>query len=280
MDFSIGHLTNIPVFSPDQVAEALLGFDSAWMIPANMFSHFGPMLYVRRSRARRREMGVKINKSLLARLPPYGQLPSERVKFNLFLQYKIPEFLQGYKSAQWRHWSRSYFRVTLTEHQQVVLSKIDDVANERAVAVYCMPAFVSKDSLHDWAETGMLIANSHFVRSGFLTKHHAYTYIDARGMGQAHSETSGVPSTNIEALLGEPYGTDEPMPLQVASGLALQGIERAIEGSRLSAVYRRSVSRFLEPDSDTQNLFVRLVKIYLFEQVFGIRVMFVMSDSE
>src|SRR3954447_21680846 len=26
-------LTNTPLFSPDQVAEALLGFDSAWMIP-------------------------------------------------------------------------------------------------------------------------------------------------------------------------------------------------------------------------------------------------------
>ena len=225
-------------------------------------------------------MRVKINNSLLNRLPPHNQLPSARVKFDLFLQYKIPEFLQGHRSAQWSLWSCPYFRVVLTDHQQVVLTKIDAVANERAVAVYCMPAFLSKDSLHDWAETGMLIANSHFVRSGFLTNHHAYTYIDARGMGRAHSETSGVPSTNIEALLGEPYGTDEPVPLQVASGLALQGIERAIEGNQLSAVYRRSVFRFIEPDTDAQNLFVRLVKIYLFEQVFDIRVMFVMNESK
>lgn len=279
VDFSLGRLTNTPLFSPDQVAEALLGFDSAWMLPYHTFSGFGRSFYVRRARESRRQSGIKINAELLARLPANNQLPPDRVKFNLFLQYKIPDFLSGHNSSQWVHWGVPYFRIALTLHQQIVLSRIDAVAAERAVAAYCTPAFLQKDFLHDAAETGTLIANSHFVRSSQLGGHHAYTYINARGMGKAHSDTSGVPSMDIESVLSGSSDFGEPVLFYQAARRAVDTINRCIEGSTFASIYYRTVSRSIDGDVDQNSFFVQMVRIYHFEQIFGVDVRFVIDSS-
>jgi len=220
IDFALGRYTNVPVFGPDQVAEALLGFDSAWMLPRSIFYLLGVGFRVRPSRSRRREYGVRVDRKLLDILPPDDRLPAIRVRFNLFLQYKIPDYLTGHNSSQWPDWKRPYFRVDLTAHQQSVLEKIDERAAERAIAAYCMPAFTSKEHLHDFTEVGSLIDNSHFTRAGLLKAHKVYTYVDAQGLGKAHSETSEIRPLYLADLLTNGGGFEgEGFELAVAAQL-------------------------------------------------------------
>jgi hypothetical protein len=107
VDMALGRYTNSPPFSPDQIAEALLGFDTSWYIPVVVLNNLD--LHVRRSRQQRRTLGVRIDGTILDELPSPHLLPPMRFKFNLFIQYKATEEVRGVNAREWSEWGPPLF---------------------------------------------------------------------------------------------------------------------------------------------------------------------------
>lgn len=111
----LARLTKV-TFSPDQWDEALLGFDEAFHLPMLILHN----LLRAPGRRRRNLPGIELSEierlgdELSASLPPF--------KFNLFVQYKRPEYLRSTIAREWASWHKPYFRYETTPHQQDALT--------------------------------------------------------------------------------------------------------------------------------------------------------------
>ena len=56
-------------------------------------------------------------------------------KFNLFVQYKVPEFLTTKRARQWHYWGKNFFRFPITEHQQEALYSLSTAIGSNAFVV-------------------------------------------------------------------------------------------------------------------------------------------------
>jgi len=187
----IARLTNIS-FSPDQCDENFLGFDEAFLLPFEHPFFFAP--YVRRSRRLRRS-GIVLREvdhftdRAVKWMPPFH--------FNLFVQYKRPEYLQTRGAREWSHWGAAYYRFDITPHQQRLLERLDAASYGRAATVYASPAFWSASDLWQFAPAGQILDNSNIASVGRLTGHDCYTYTGPGHRGIGHSEPEDIVSPSL-----------------------------------------------------------------------------------
>ncbi|HNB25604.1 MAG TPA: hypothetical protein PLR41_01480 [Alphaproteobacteria bacterium] len=191
----LARLTNV-TFSPDQVDEGILGFDEAFLLPEYWLWRLAP--YVRRGR-RHRFFGVppvefdRIFGELSSHLPPF--------RFNLFVQYKRPEYIRSRSSTEWENWRKPYYRYDVTPHQQAILEKIETQSHNRAATVYASPAFWTSNDLFRHAQAQAVTSNSNIVSVGRLNGHGRYTYAQAGFQGKAHSEATDIESQAISTIV-------------------------------------------------------------------------------
>lgn len=187
----LGRLTNIS-FSPDQCDENALGFDDAFQLGLPHVFLVAP--FVRRRR-RSRLAGVTIAQldllaeEALRHMPPF--------RFNLFIQYKRPDYLTSKGAGEWSAWKQAYYRFDITAHQQELLQKIDQASHGRAVTVYAAAAFSTSDALYSHAEARAVIDHSAFADVKRLVGHGKYSYVSPGNVGMGHSEPAGIQSGRL-----------------------------------------------------------------------------------
>jgi len=187
--------TNI-TFSPDQCDEAFLGFDDAFLLP---WIHLrGRLPHMRRSRWARLG-GIPFSEldhiadDISRRLPPF--------KFNLFVQYKRPEYLSRSSAAEWTCWNDCYFRYDTTPHQHILLAHLQQQSHGRAATVYAAPAFWKAQELFSYAESQKIIAQSNIANVGRLNGHNRFSYLAAGFRGKGHSEPIDIDSPILSETL-------------------------------------------------------------------------------
>src|SRR5450631_1110624 len=111
----VARLTTI-TFSPDQCDESYLGFDDAFRLPWFLLRRWFPHL---RRGSRGCSAGLSIRElddltaQMIQRMPPF--------RFNIFVQYKRPEYLLRSSAQEWSCWNSPYFRYDTTPHQHDLL---------------------------------------------------------------------------------------------------------------------------------------------------------------
>lgn len=189
--------TNI-LYAPDQLDEAFLGFDGAFFLPFAELRHWLP--YMRR---RRWELLTALPVSAIDhfadelndRLPPF--------RFNLFVQYKRPDYMMRASAAEWPSWSRPYYRYDTMPHQQELLEKVALSAGRRAATVYAAPAFWTAENLFDCAKTNSIVASSNIVSVALLNGHDRFSFSSSGNFGIAHSKPVNIESPAFDRILAE-----------------------------------------------------------------------------
>lgn len=225
----LARLTNI-TYSPDQVDEFFLGFDDAFFLRPDDILRW-PFPFMRPSR-RRRLLGMTLSEldflaaEMSELLPPF--------KFNLFVQYKRPEYLSRRSAQEWACWDAPYFRYFTTPHQQQILEAINTQSHGRSATVYASPAFWRANDLWSIASNERIVANSNIASVARLNGHTTFTYSTAGNMGKGHSEPVTLESVALEALLAS--GLEQsPMPLVKHMTQTAEQVRSAVAESSIGA---------------------------------------------
>ncbi len=183
-------------YSPDQVDERFLGFDTAWFLPFDDFRYFLPGLARRASAF---PHGITTND--LRRL---GDLFNHRLpalRLNLFLQFKRPDYLSRSSAKEWSYWGHPYFRFDLTHHQQERLADLARIGGNQAAVVYAAAAFHEYTDLIGHTRNNSVIQNSNISECRPLSGHGRFTYDSPGHTGAAHSEPEDIESRPFETIL-------------------------------------------------------------------------------
>ena len=224
----IGRRTNI-IYSPDQCDERYLGFDEAFFLPLPDLISVAPYRRLRRF-ARLSGVSVRefehIAEELSRRMPPF--------RFNIFAQYKRPDYLVSRGAKQWADWEQPFFRYETTPHQQEALSEIETLSRGRAAAIYASPAFLTSDALWRHVEEGEVVQNSNIASVGRLVGHEKYTYVSPGHYGKGHSETEEIESQHVFETLDAGM-ENEPLPFNQHLKQTANTITKAIRVNDESA---------------------------------------------
>ena len=185
-------------FPPGQVLEGLLGFDVSaqtanrklWKILGYPFWFFLPF------------HGVNLQDIAKELDNIIGHIVDSipRIKANLFIQYKRPEYITTANGKEWIHWNQEYFRYSIYSQQQKLLDRIDSQFGDRALVIYAAPAIRSLSELVQCKRNRKIIESSNFKKVRDLTNHSRNTYIKSGTHSVACSEPERIENINI---LGE-----------------------------------------------------------------------------
>lgn len=268
----MARLTNV-LYSPDQNDENILGFDGAAFFPWHELPPFFP--YVRRRRWRHL-IGLSMSEfdwlaqRLDSVLPPF--------KFNVFLQYKRPEFLVRATAAEWSSWSRPYFRYGITPHQQALLQRVLAKAGHRAAVVYAAPAFHTARDLFRFGRDGQVMANSNVAGVGLIGDHGRFSFTSAGGYGIGHSKPTVIQSPPFGSLL-ESGMDSEGLPftkhLKVLAGEIEEVIAEREDDRDLFELARETIlggPLAVEYPRTEKTFMGAIITIISFSEAFGVRV--------
>jgi hypothetical protein len=260
----IGRLTNI-VYSPDQCDEKHLGFDDSFFLNLTLLKNLAPY---RRNSRNARLTGMKITEleklgaTLSKRMPPF--------RFNVFAQYKRPEYLKSHAAKQWSDWSEPYYRYSTTPHQQLVLKDIEDVSKGRAISVYASPAFWRSSDLWKHIENGTAVDASNIAAAGRLVGHGKYTYIAAGHFGKGHSRAENIESDNFKKAIAMGL-ENEPLPFDLHVRKTAGVVVEAVQSNDLSSrVFQQASEARRNADLEEGSLLWALETIETFADAFDV----------
>lgn len=166
-----------------------------------------------------------IGDEISPRLPPF--------KFNLFVQYKRPEYLSRSSAVEWPCWGNPYFRYETTPHQHALLAKIERRSHGRAATVCAAPAFWSNNDLWSHVTSESIVAQSNIASVGRLNGHSRFSYLAAGCVGKGHSDPVDIESPAIEQVL-ETGLSQEGLPFNWHIKRAARQIEEAMTGDEIA----------------------------------------------
>lgn len=186
------------IFLPGHRAEAYLGFDAAFFVPW----HDIPWLHIPFWQIRKRiEYGYSLHDLNHILEEQCTRLP--KAKFNLYIQFKRPELIVGYRGAEWSFWNEPYYRYQIKVRQQNILSALDANSGCRAAVIYASPAYIESDTLYRYHEQNRIISESNIVPVNRLQNHARYTYIESGNSGIACTEAEEIEGPTFEDIIGE-----------------------------------------------------------------------------
>ena len=262
--FELAQLTNIS-FSPDQCDEAFLGFDDAFFIPLELLWHRLPRM--RRSR-RLRLFGMDLRdldfiaEELGRRLPPF--------KFNLFVQYKRPEYVDHHRGKEWPCWNGAYYRYDTTPHQQTILEKLETQSSGRASTVYATAAFWENKTLYDLSLSRGVIDHTNIASVGRLKGHHRFTYQFEGCTGKGHSQAESIETPKFSQIIADGLN-QEALPFNRHIKRCARQIEDVLKEDdatmTLIGAARRNLLRY-EETSTPDSFSYALATISVFREIF------------
>jgi hypothetical protein len=183
-------------FSPGQCAENALGFDEAFDVSHSLWIRYFRHLM---TNSRSKMPGISHDQmDVLARefsdaLPPF--------RFNLFVQFKRPQYVFGPNGAERADWQSAYYRYMISTDQQATLERLHSISAGRAAVVYASPALWTKADLFNAAKNRVVISQSNIISVDRLVGHGRFTYVAPGGNGKAYSEPVAIESPAIEQLI-------------------------------------------------------------------------------
>ncbi|TAZ00093.1 hypothetical protein [Rhizobium leguminosarum] len=251
-------------YSPDQCDEHHLGFDDAFFLQGEFLG--GLHRFLRRAKWER-QTGIRITdleylaEALQARMPPF--------RFNLFVQYKRPEYMTLQSSKEWVDWGKAYYRYHLDQHQQKLLEALDSKAQGRAATVYASPSFWTSDDLWNHVAASAVCQYSNIASAGLLANHHRYTYSGPGFRGRGHSEPEDIESIPFAELL-QTASSGSPSLFREHLSRTATLIKQAVEELGLQNQLGSAVSAIASPEAMASELVRSIVTIEAFKDAFGI----------
>lgn len=193
--------SGLPIYSPTQVLEALLGFDAA-ADPSDTHPIWSALRLPR-------PKGIQL-------LPTHWALPADHYlrlphrPVSLILQFKCPEFLHGPQAAQWHLWGSPYYRFARTTHQQSLLARLERDLAGACIVRYAAPAFHLQGELEEAQLRRQVIELSGHVSPRELEKHKIWTYLGPGLDGRPNPSGRPRPFEAFETLLAATINLPEP----------------------------------------------------------------------
>ena len=195
--------TNI-TFSPDETDEFYFGFDEAFDLPKEDI--YRMVLAIERFPPNKILQSIPVTvfdhvpRSVFRRLPDF--------KFNLFVQYKRPEYMVRLHASEWKEWQCPYYRYTVPDEQHKRLEQLRSKSNDRASVVYASPALHTKESLFQLGRERRIVENSNVIESKYFGKHRKYTYVDASNIGKLHSVAQDIEGKSLDNIIESHQGNE------------------------------------------------------------------------
>lgn len=194
-------LDNMAIFTPDRVLENDIGFDAA-LVSRNF------KLFQMFHRCRRewclplfdRLDGIKLDKDFWRTMASSIDHAAVELKFNIFLQHKLPIFIDKNHwkiKTQWNTWNTRFYRYEITEHQQKILEQLENKFAEKDLVLYSSPAFISFQDLISYTKNKQLVKNTNFAEPSKLKGHKYFSYSSAGNFGKGFSEPTDIESYDL-----------------------------------------------------------------------------------
>lgn len=215
-------------FSPTQNQEYVLGIDSATLSGNEDFwSLWDPNWSDSPSIPR----GVEITKDLWkwARgIPKIRHFP--KIRANVFVQYKVPEYIESHNGKEYSYWRDSYFRYFIESKQNKRLVRLENNSTQSAVVVYASPAFWTYEQLMEHGINRTLVTNSNFTKPSQLTNHKRYTYRNSGTFGRGHSNSIEIKKTNLENEIENLTKISQNLELGITMETLSSQIDKTVNG--------------------------------------------------
>ena len=198
-----------------------------------------------------------------------------KFKFNIFIQYKRPEYLKSNRAKEFIYWKHPYYRYDIEIHQQQILSQIERRVNDQAIVVYAAPAFHTFNELFKYFGEGRLIENSNYVKPSTLDNHQRWTYVNSGTDGWAFSEPERKESIKLMDYINlVKENTREPVIMRNSefisktSSILVESI-RSVE--YLSKVFDRIIEQISLPEHPLgKNVIMIYICLYITKLRWGI----------
>lgn len=197
LDYKYGSMSFLnPSFTPSPLEEADLGFDKMiyfqkWRVLWPDWMGYCPRFLNGVTRNNLQSLGRRYNEIF------------PKLKANIFLQYKRPQYLNTSRASEWQSWKKPYYRFSTRDGQHELLVRLDKIAGKKAAVLYVAPVCCSHEQLIDFAKDGLIVENSIKVPAEYLANHKRCTYIDAVSQPKGHSEAVDLPSFDFSQFLSE-----------------------------------------------------------------------------
>lgn len=259
------------VFTPGQIEEKILGYDSAALPGAEVAE------LLERVAGTSLGYGVWLTPNWWLRCPFRPSPSSSPSRFaSLLLQYKRPELCISPRSRSFAAHGGAHFRIAFTKRQHKTLVRLDEDLNDAAVVRYAAPSTIYRAALEQWQIDGKILESSNFVsprRVGL--KHGAWTFTRPGRSGfrnEYQEDDESLPSESFEYLLAN---LRESASARSSLGEHLASLTVALGGNALEERVRAAAERNLKDfdlpsEEDLLNLLrLRLIGLSLFEAEVG-----------
>lgn len=191
-------LLGADVFSPGQVAEAILGYDAAVAAPTAASAALiaaclrGPV-----------PAGVPLapnHWSACSKQPPAGFLPGRWVSF--IVQWKRPERLVRPPVPGWAGHEPPFYRFPYRAIQRDVLERLEDALAGLALVRYGAPAIPDVQHLETAQVRRRVLALTHFISPQAGAGHDAWTYKTPHGPGFPNESGPASDGEDFATLVG------------------------------------------------------------------------------
>ena len=265
------------LFAPGQCLENHLGFDVAlYSCNRKFWSFFYKSLcrckYLLLGYPYIRPKNVKYLEELIRKY--LGYIPE--IKFNLFIQYKRPEYLARANSSEWKSWRRPYYRYSIDPDQQQLLERLaQNVDRDSALVIYASPAFHTQREFWENVKKRTIVDNSNYCEAINLSGHKKYTYVKGGTIGKAFSKPKEVKSLDLkEAISTLRKRSKYDGNVSVVSNLA-NWVENAIKESNYRNYYSVLIrSERFPAEFREYKILYSLVRLSLFVQITGMKIMY------
>lgn len=126
---------------------------------------------------------------------------SVRLKFNVFVQHKRPEYIKSRLGGEYDRWKQEYFRYEIDPDQQIRPESLENRISKHAIVVYACPAFWKLADLLQYQFKEKLVENTNSAEPHRMHGHQRYAFVEAGKAGEAFSEPSRIPPTNILEMI-------------------------------------------------------------------------------
>jgi hypothetical protein len=255
------------IYSPGQVLENIVGFDSAIFTKNKrfwkMFPEYFDVLY---KFFHRYLDGVYLEQSFWKELQnEIDEFP--KIKYNLIIQYKRPKYLSNKRASEWNSFNEPYFRYDLMKHQQFALEKLENEMKNKCLALYASPAFNSKKELWDNSLNGKLIEKTNFCLVSKLNSHEKYTYTEGGRKGIAFSEPEEIEKLSFDKLIENVNNYNEESNSNI-----IYNLSQAARNIIIFQIGEMKYNEYLQENGIENGIFRALYDIRLFEYIFNCEV--------
>jgi hypothetical protein len=169
-------------FVSGQVLENTIGIDAAILSYDPIFWSLW--------RAQNPKSGIRLSPKLWDFMKKHidnDEFPA-KFKYNVFMQYKRPEYISSPRANEFKTWNKPYFRYDIDDEQQDILCRLEQKVSKCAIVAYACPSFWRRKELWRYQANRRLVENSNFVQPIVLNGHKRYTFVKSGKDGIPFSE--------------------------------------------------------------------------------------------